>query len=49
MKFFQNSHGSFSLKQKSELSENGMFDSSLFSHTFIWRDETALLMILAKN
>ena len=33
--FFQKRHGTFSLKQKPVLSENGLFDSSLLFHNFI--------------
>ena len=49
-KFFSiKSYAPFRFKKKSEIIENCLFDSDQFSQNFIWRNETALLVILAKD
>ena len=42
-------HAPFSFKQKSEISGNSLFDSNQLCQNFIWREQTALLVILDKN
>ena len=49
LSFSKKIHAPFSFKRKSELIENCLFDSNQFSQNFIWKNQTALQVIVANN